>query len=90
MPPRNSYYYELTRRSPGSLRPGSTKAIIYEVMKHLRKAGPDRIVDEVLAHKDFRTRQQRPEAQIEWYLWDFEKRGLLLRHPDRRYYRRRA
>jgi hypothetical protein len=85
MSPRKSYYYELTRRSPGPLRQGSTKAIIYEVMKRLKKASPGRVVDEVLAHKDFRTRQQRPEQQIEWYLWDFEKRGLLLRHPNRRY-----
>jgi len=80
-----AYYYELTRKSPGPLRPGSIKAIIYEVMKQLKKAHPGRVIDEVLKHKDFRTRQQKPESQVEWYLWDFANRGLLRRLPDRRY-----
>ena len=81
-----AYYYQLTRKSPGPLRRGSIKAIIYEVMQRLKKSHPARVIDEVLAHKEFRTRQQKPETQVEWYLWDFANRGLLRRLPDRRYH----
>lgn len=85
--PRQSpaYYYEVTRKAPGALRPGSIKAITYEVMRKLKRAGEARIIDEVLAHKDFRTRQEDPEDQVKWYLWDFTNRGLVRRLPSRRY-----
>lgn len=80
-----AYYYELTRKAPGPLRPGSVKWITYEVMKRLKRAGESRIIDEVLAHDAFKTRQQDPETQIKWYLWDFANRGLVKRLESRRY-----
>lgn len=80
------YYYEVTRKNPGKLRPGSIKAIAYDVMRNLRRAGEARVVDEVLAHKDFRTRQEDPATQVRWYLnWDFVQRGLVRRIESRRY-----
>ena len=83
--PSPAYYYEMTRKQPGPLRPGSIKAITYEVMQKLKRAGEIRIIDEVLAHRDFKTRQSDPEDQVKWYLWDFSNRGLLKRLPSRRY-----
>jgi len=77
--------YELTRRSPGSLREGSLKAMIYGALKDLRRAELDKISAIVMRQDGFRTRQAKPEQQIKWYLWNFEKQGIVRRRPERRW-----
>ena len=78
--------YEITRKSPGKLRKGSIRALIYEVLKREKRAEEDKIAQLVMKDKNFRTRQADPAQQIKWYLrWGFQKEGLVRRVPDRRW-----
>jgi hypothetical protein len=78
---------EITRKSPNRhiRRPGTIQALIYESMKELKRAEVSKLVDVVMASKDFRTRQANPSAQIKWYIWKFKNAGLFRQIPDRRY-----
>ncbi len=80
--------YEITRKSPSAhiKRPGTIQAIIYQSLKDLKRAEVSKIVDVVLAHENFQTRQAEPAQQIKWYLWKFKNVGLVREIPDRRHH----
>jgi hypothetical protein len=79
--------YEITRKSPAAhiKRPGTIQAIIYQSLKQLKRAEVSKIVDVVIAHENFQTKQEDSTQQIRWYLWKFKQVGLVREIPDRRH-----